>query len=314
MAFATPSFGAIALNSPTTDWNPIVYPGATRSDYLKDQQTGDGESDLVGSAPGQPMQTAFYFRLEGDEIAFRVRVNTDSNSVGYAGAIWVGLMLDDDDSVDLFAGLYSSSSGKETYGGYYNPGSGANTSPSTTTVETSRPISTQTLSSSTFLFTPVTIGPSGNDPVPGGITDVGEDGKNDYFATWVLSFSQLVSAAATLDFTVTKDTPFRFVVGTSQQAQSMNQDLNGAEKITKANETMTFAALGAVSPFITAEGGIVPDPTPDPTPDPFPDPTPDPTPISVPEPGTVSTLLVGIGLLAGAALLRRRKAGAGLKG
>jgi hypothetical protein len=260
------AFGAIPLNSPTTDWTAVPYVGAARTDYLDDEQTGINESDLVGSAPGAAaLQTAFYFDFDGVSIGFRVRVDGDSNPPGYTGAIWVGLMLGtNDDTVDLFAGVINK--GPTSQIGFYKPGPGANVSPSTTTIVDGSPLYAENISASNFLWTAVTVGPSGNDPVPGGTANISSGGSkgdkdNDYFATWVLPFSQLQAAAASLPnggFTVTSSTPIRFVVGTSEQANSMNQDLNG----TSGNTTSasTFATLGAVSPVVTASGGVVPEP------------------------------------------------------
>lgn len=250
-------FGAIPLNSPTTDWYAITYPGAARTDYINDEQTGINESDLVGSAPGvTPVQTAFYFDFDGIQIGYRVRLDGDSNPPGYTGAIWVGMMLDGNDSVDLFAGVIRK--GPTNQIGFYKPGTGANVSPSTTTIVDDSPLYSETISASNYLWTPVTVGPSGNDPVTGGTADISGDGNTDYFATWVLSFSALQTAAASQGFTVTSSTPIRFVVGTSEQGNSMNQDLNGTSGNTTS--TSTFASLGAVSPTVTAGGGVVPEP------------------------------------------------------
>jgi hypothetical protein len=71
----------------------------------------------------------------------------------------------------------------------------------------------------------------------------------------------------------------RFVVGTAQQENSINQDLNGTSGNTKSS--LTFVELGAVSPEVTPSGGII---------------------VPIPEPATWSCLaLVGV-----AALWRRR--------
>lgn len=252
------AFGAIPLNSPTTDWYAVPYVGSARTDYLNDEQTGINESDLVGSAVGvAPVQTAFYFDFDGVLIGFRVRVDGDSNPPGFTGAIWVGLMLDGNDSVDLFAGVISKGPTKQI--GFYDPGTGANISPSTTSIVDGSPFYSETISASNYLFTPVTVGPSGNDPVSGGTADISGDGNTDYFATWVLPFSQLQIAAAATGFAgITSSTPLRFVVGTSEQANSINQDLNGTSGNTTS--TSTFTTLGAVSPTVTTGGGVIPEP------------------------------------------------------
>ncbi len=260
LAGVSPAFASISLNSPTTSWTAITYVGAARTDFLNDEQTGINESDLVGSAVGvAPVQTAFYYKYDAasDSIAFRVRVDGDSNSVGYTGAIWVGLMLDGNDSVDLFAGILNK--GSKSVVGFYNPGDGANVSPNTTTIDTKNAIYSEAISASNYLWTGVTVGPTGNDPVAGGTADISGDGNQDYFATWIMPFSKLQSSAASRGITgITASSQIRFVVGTSEQGNSLNQDINGTSGNT--NSTSTFASLGAVSPVVTAAGGVVPEP------------------------------------------------------
>lgn len=253
------AFGVIPLNSPTTAWYAVPYAGSARTDFLNDQQTGINEADLVGSAVGAAaLQTAFYFDFAGALVGFRVRVDGDSNPPGFTGAIWVGLMLDGNDSIDLFAGVIRK--GPTSQIGFYNPGTGSNISPSTTSIVDGSPLYSEVISASNYLFTPVTVGPSGNDPVSGGTADISGDGNTDYFATWVLPFSQLQASAAARGFSgVTSNTPIRFVVGTSEQSNSINQDLNGTSGNTTS--TSTFATLGALSPTVTMGGGVVPEPS-----------------------------------------------------
>jgi hypothetical protein len=278
LALGTSTAFALDVNSSTEGWFAVPYVNG-RSDYINDQQTGDNESDLVGSAPGVlPVQTAFYFTFDGAQIGFKVRVDGDGQDSGqYKGAIWVGIMLDSNNTVDLFAGaIIGEKSGAI---GFYSPGAGANTGPSTTTIQTATPLYSVATNANNYLWTPVTVGPTGNDPVPGGTNDVGNDGEGDYFATWILPFSSFQSAAEARGFTVNANTTMRFVVGTAQQENSINQDLNGTSGNTKSS--LTFVELGAVSPEVTPSGGII---------------------VPIPEPATWSCLaLVGV-----AALWRRR--------
>lgn len=259
---ACSSFGnaAIALNSSTAEWYAITYIGAAQTDFVSDSRTGIDEADLVGSVVGaSPLQTAFYYRYDSvsDQVGFRLRVASDSNPPGYTGALWVGFMFDAGDSIDLFTGYINKNSTNTL--GFYDPGAGANTSPSTTTVVDNTPLYSEVVTASNFLWTPVTVGPTGNDPVTGGINDIGSYGGVDYFATWVLSFNSLRAAALTQGFTITSSSAFRFVVGTSEQPNSMNQDLNGVSGGTTS--TSTFATLGAVSPTVTSLGGVIPEPS-----------------------------------------------------
>jgi hypothetical protein len=252
---------AISLNSPTSEWYSIQY--ANQSDFVNDSRTGIVEADLVGSSVGQPSQSAFYFRYDSaaDQIGFRVRIQSDSNPVGFTGAVWVGFLFDAGDSVDLFTGYINK--GPTTELGYYDAGTGANTSPSSTTINTTA-LFAQAVTGSNYLWTPVVVGPSGNDTVTGGTNDVGADGNVDYFMTWVLPFSQLQAAAATQGFTgptaITASSQFRFVLGTSENANNINQDINGTSGNTTS--TSTFSTLGALSPIVTTSGGVlIPEPS-----------------------------------------------------
>lgn len=263
-------FGAIMLNSPTTDWHPVLYPGS-RSDYIDDQQTGSAEGDLVGSDVGNPVvQAALYFKYDAlsDQIAFRTRVGEDSQPKGkYKGAFWIGFMLDSNDSVDLFAGFVNSGSSNTI--GFFHPGATANISPNSASVGAAL-YSENGVENSNFLWTAVTVGPSGNDPVLGGIDDIGNNGQTDYFMTWVLPFSKLQTAATSLGFTITADTPFTLIAATAQNSQNINQDINGVGA--EGNDSnRTFSELGAVSSPLTAAGG----------------------PIAIPEPGTVALCAIG---------------------
>lgn len=253
---------AILLNSPTTEWYAIQYLGASRTDYLNDQQTGHNESDLVGSAVGvSPVQTAFYYRYDGasNQIGFRVRVDGDSQSAGFSGAIWAGFMFDSNDSVDLFAGVNATGQPASQGIGFFDPGTGANTSPNTTSIDNKNPLYYEVFSPSNFEWAAVTVGPGGNDPVSGGTDDIGGDGDVDYFATWILPFTELQDAALAQGFTVTPGSAFRFVLGTSNQANSLNQDLNGVDG--GVNSSVTWSELGATSPLLTKSVGIVPEPS-----------------------------------------------------
>ena len=265
--------------SSTTLWIPVQYP-TLLPDFADDQRTGIPEADLVGDASNP----AFYFRfddagtpsLTDGAIAFRARVGADKNPAGFDHFIGVGIDANNDNALDLF--LAVENSGNPDRVGIYDAGSGANTSPSSTTIN-STPLFSYALSVSNFNFGPVnaTIDP------PATSFDLDVDGETDYFVSFVIPFADVVSALAAQGIGGFDDTDtMRFVVGSSTQANALNQDLGGPNGGTTS--TSTWAALGAISNNASASGGFVP----------------------APEPGT--GVLLGLALASLAAERRRRRA------
>lgn len=126
-------------------WKPILGPANgsfTSSDgYLMDpvydQQTGQGDSDFVSSTTGGTSNPGFFIQfgqINGvDVLAFRIMLN-EYKTTGNIVNIRFGLEGNDGDGgkADLFLGLSQQSN---QYGLVFQaPGTGANTSPSTTTL------------------------------------------------------------------------------------------------------------------------------------------------------------------------------------
>jgi hypothetical protein len=273
------SAAPIDPSSSTTLWIPIQYPSLL-PDFSDDQRTGIPEADLVGDASNP----AFYFRFDDagtpsttdGAIAFRARIGADKNPAGFDHFIGVGLDVNGDFALDLF--LAVENSGNPDRVGIFDAGPGANTSPSSTTIN-STPLFSYALSVSNFNFSPVnaTIDP------PATSFDLDADGDTDYFVTFVIPFADVVSALSAQGIGGFDDTDsMRFVVGSSTQANALNQDLGGPNGGTTS--TTTWSALGAISNVASASGGFAP----------------------IPEPGTGA--LLGLGLASLAARHRRRRA------
>jgi hypothetical protein len=274
--FAAPAGAAPILpNSPTTGWTPIAYP-TLLPDYSDDQQTGIPEADIVGDL----LNPAFYTRfddagtpsLTDGNIGFRVRVGADKSPPGFAAFMGVGLDANSDGGLDLF--LAVENSGNPNRIAIYDAGTGANTGPSTTTINTSY-LFTYTPSATNYDFQPVT---ATSDPTATSF-DLDGDGT-DYFVTWVIPFSDVISALAGQSITgVTQNSVFRYVVGSSNQVNALNQDLGGPNGGTTSG--LTWGQLGGISNPYSGSG----------------------TPI--PEPDTATLLTLGLVLLAAAARQRR---------
>lgn len=257
------AWGVISLNS-TTGWTSIQY--NTPTDYLTDQQTGQGESDLVG----QPGYSAFYKAyddggtandLSDDSIGFRIRVQSDENPSGFTKYAFIGIDADNDGSIDVFVG------GRESEINFYSPGTGLNTSPSTTTVADLTSANTYMGQSvdwtdigTTSFLTVSTVDPSLNltDPAPFASLDVNDPanadsvtpdspnsttadldggGAEDYFFSFQVDMATLVKAVYVSTELNPNKTAFEpdlmsamtFMAATSTQDNAFNQDLNGQD-------------------------------------------------------------------------------------
>lgn len=252
---------AIVIDGSTVDWTPITYPGV-QSDYLSDQQTGITELDIVGSADGSHPGIYTQFFNGGDdtsltdgEIAFRFRVGEDKNPAYFQGVAWIGMDVNADGALDLFAGVENPKANQWIIS-IRDAGSDLNTSPSTTSISASSLFSYDSVPG-TFDFSPVSLV---NDPSATNL-DLDGGGKTDYFVSFKLPFADLVSAVNTLvpgtGFDETKG--IAYVAATAQNDNTLNADLNGVQADT--NSAVTWEVLGAISPELTAYGTPIPEPS-----------------------------------------------------
>ncbi|KST62968.1 DUF4347 domain-containing protein, partial [Mastigocoleus testarum] len=242
---------AIDVTSPTDrGWNAITPSGANAYDFAQDQQTGSTESDLTGDA-GNPM---FYLQFDGEgdagltngTIAFRLRVGEDGNPSGFSRNLFIGIDVTGDGAVDLYVGVNNQGSTDSL--AIWDPGTGANNSPSTTTI-VSPPLLTYAQTADNYNFSPV------DSTIDPGITntDLNGDSANDYFLSFSIPFSDIVTQLATLGITgVDETTAVSFVVGTATQDNSYNQDIGGIDG--GINLDTTWTDLGAISNPIRFDG------------------------------------------------------------
>ncbi len=196
-------------------------------DFLNDQQTGDPASDIGGNV----------------------------GNIAFGRNLWVGIDADLSGSIDAYLGLNMQGSTAEM--GIFSPGSGLNISPNTTSVA----------SAPTYGYTPgalnynyravnfVTDGGSTND------IGAGTKAEPDYYVSFLVP---LADVAAFLTSTMptkfnattpfTENTPVRYVLGTSTQSNSFNQDLGGVNG--QVNSSTTWTVLGGFTPTLTASRPI----------------------------------------------------------
>jgi hypothetical protein len=249
----------ISPTSPTTNWTPVLYPPSspTTPDPFSDQQTGSKEGDIVGTTNTASLYTRFYNggtpSLTDGQLAFRLRLAEEQNPPGYSGAAFIGVDGNNDGRLDIFLGVNNSGSTAQI--GMWRAGTGANTSPSTTTIQSPASIS-YAETSVNYSWTPVnaTIDPTTMS------YDIDGGARTDHFLTFVVPFADLVAMFATNGIAgINENSVFTYVAATATQDNSLNQDLNGVNG--GVNSASTWQQLGALTTPLTATGGAVPEPS-----------------------------------------------------
>ena len=270
--FSLSAGSTVDVTAPTSGWTAILYPNNS-PDPSNDQQTGTSEGDIVGNALHPSVYTAFGDAgtpsLTDGSFAFRIRLGGDLSPAGFKTAAFVGIDANADGAIDLFIGINNSGSADTI--GIWNPGTGANTSPNTTTMVSTPLVSyTQTVGNYSWLPVNATI-----DPSVGTATDLDGGGQNDYFLTFSIPFADIkLQLAARGIAGIDQNSSFSYVVATATQANSLNQDLNGVGK--NYDGAATWSSLGAVTNTASPASFI-----------------------QVPEAGTGALLLLGLSSLIG---------------
>jgi hypothetical protein len=256
LGLCIPASAQISPGTPANQWVPISYSGNFPDPSL-DQQTGSTESDIVGNSNqpslfmkfndgGSPITTNGYFGI-------RLRVGADQSPPGFKGAAFVGLDANNDGKLDIFVGVNNQGSGDVI--GIWNPGVGANISPSTTTLVSPPSKSyTETAGNYSWLAVSATSDPTAIN------YDLNADTKTDQFLSFVIPFSDIVAALAARGITgFTRDSSMTLVAATATQDNSLNEDLNGV--VGGINSATTWQALGALSETYSPNGtGPIPEP------------------------------------------------------
>jgi len=243
----------IVMNSPTTSWTPVIY-SAGGPDAPNDQGTGQGEADIVGNLANPAFYTAFddagTGALTDGWLGFRIRLGEDQNPPGFGKIAAVGIDANLDGALDVYVMVINS--GGPNRNAIFNAGAPANVSPSTVNIVATPTTYVQTTSN--YDWSPVvTIDPSAT------IIDVDGDGKVDHFLSFAVPFQDLVNRLSAVGITgVNQNTPLQYVIGTSTNANTLNQDISGPNGGTSS--TSTWAVLGATTLRYSAAGTQVPEP------------------------------------------------------
>jgi hypothetical protein len=254
-----------------------------RFDYLDDQQTGAKAGDIVGDGPNSGFLTSFDPVSDASHtdglLSFRVRLDAsggNANNPQFDRVLWVGIDADTNGSIDAFVGV--NRSGSSNILGIYAPGSGANTSPSTTSIS-STPYYFEPLSSLNYDYRAVGAGDGGTTIDLTSATS----GDVDWYVSFRVPFGSVTAFLDTpeVGIHITDQSSLRYITATSTQANSLNQDLGGV--LGGVNSSTAWADLGGFTAIMDASG----------------------TPAPVPEPGPLALA----GLLTLAAGHRRQRSG-----
>jgi len=247
---------AASVSAPSTQWNSL----AGNYDYLADQQTGQASGDIVGVGTNSGFFTTFNNNGSASAtdgtLGFRLRLDEpggNKQSPVFDRVAWIGLDANADAVLDAFIGL--GMQGSSSVLGIFAPGSSANTSPSTTSIASAASFS-YTINSANYNFRPVdytTDGGTTND------STVTTEGDADYYLSILVPFGDLVSYLGTKGININDQTALRYVLATSTQHNSLNQDLGGVQG--GINSTSTWTQLGGFSLPMTASGTVVPEPS-----------------------------------------------------
>jgi hypothetical protein len=249
-ATAVPASATLVdLAAPTTDWTAILY-SSNNPDPSNDQQTGSSEGDIVGNALHPSAYTIFENggtpSLTDGTLGFRIRIGADVNPNGFKTALFVGLDANSDGRIDLFLGI--NNSGAADMVGIWNPGTGLNVSPNTTSI-VSTPLVSYTSTTDNYYWSLVT---TTNDPTVGTATDIDGGGQADYFLGFSIPMNDIAAQLALLGIAFDENSTLTYVIATATQANSLNQDLNGVAG--NVNSSLTWSQLGVLSNPITPAG------------------------------------------------------------
>ena len=247
------------LNSTFT---PVLKIGDTGLTYLKDpspdQQTGTGgtggDSDFVGVVDPSNTAAQFGFLMKygklasdptgPDYVMFRFRLDT-WRSGGYNTITMIGADADYSGSIDIFFGVQKI--GPNVFIVFQDPGTGLNTSPNTTSLDS--PYGSVAATSTNVNYSDSTVLNSGAD-------GSSYNGTNDALLTFAITFSSLQSALNTVGsgrtsaISISDTTPLRWIGFTATQNNSINQDVYGIGKLSSDDDTTDSYATNGDTPYV----------------------------------------------------------------
>lgn len=243
----------LAIHSDSSVWTPVTFNTTNTVDYACDQQTGNKAGDIVGDAQNYAFYTKFddagTLSSTDGTLAFRVRLAEAKNDskMTFNYNVFIGIDANRDQALDLFVGVNNTPSGKNKLSIWY-PGSGANISPSTTTISSTPIISFKEIVGVTYDFSNVVdLEPDAQN------LDLDNGGTPDVFVSFSFDFSYIVKALEDIGISINEISPhLQYVLATATQDNSLNMDIAGVNGGT--GSSLTFTDLGVWSDPRTAIG------------------------------------------------------------
>ncbi len=266
LAISSPALLAQSVSTPNNQWTALPYPSTVTTDASNDQQTGQGESDLIGGYYGL---AAVYTKFSAGTtstngtIAFRLRLAKDSSPVGFKSTAVIGVDGNGDGVLDVFVGVDNSGTGDSLK--IWAPGPGANNTPATTSIDPQTPYFVYSPTTANYNWQTVTAVSdpaagavaSGSTPSPFNLDGATGTGQTDYFLSFSVPFADFISALNSRGITgITSNSILNYVAATATQPNTLNQDING---ITGGlSSTTTFTTLGVITPPVLPTGNRQP--------------------------------------------------------
>lgn len=254
-ALSGSAFSATVSDS-STQWKVL----GPNFDDLDDQQTGSPSGDIVGQGANQGFFVTFNDNGSSSStdgtFGFRLRLDATGGTVkkpAFDRVAWVGIDADIDGDIDTFLGL--NLQGSQNSIGIYSPGPGLNNSPGTTSVS-STAYRNYALTSSNYNFRAVdhlTDGGTTND------VTTNTTGDPDYYVSFMVPFTDVVSFLAGKSIPLTDQSPMRYILTISTQTNNINQDIGGVNG--GLNSTASWGDIGAFTSIVNASGTVIPEPS-----------------------------------------------------
>jgi len=233
------ALGQVTVTSPTTSFSQVkLASGAVMTDFLGDQQTGQGSDDFIANG--------FYYAVNQsptDPTQLYRFVFDKYETKGFVGNLRVGLDANADGAVDLFFGVSTNANNQQIV--FQLPTStavGSNTSPSTTALGSA--FGNIAITATNYSYTQV-------DPT-----------SNDGMLTFSVLMSSINSALTGTGLSVNTDTFVRYIAYTATNQNAINQDLYGVNGGV-GSSTATFISSGAFTEYknFNNQAPIVPEPS-----------------------------------------------------
>ncbi len=229
-------------------WTSLLK--GTRFDYYADTQAQKAGTEIIGNTTHASM----YFNYDDngspsdvadDILSLRIRIG-DETKATHSSYLFVGVDADGDGHLDIF---FSSGSGNT---GIWDPGTGLNISPNTTSIANSASF-TYVQGAGNYNFAAVS---GTNDPDWDGNTDLDADSNPDVFVSFAVPIADVATQLATHSISFSTSTALRFISLSATQTNSLNSDFNGVDDGTLDDWSAIFQDLGLFTDGVTSTGVV----------------------------------------------------------